>query len=231
VPGTRTGAADGARFLARRWGLASARRVPVHALWVALGRPWRLRRLARSVRRRQIAAAAASRPRYVPGTELWFDGAGADAAFLGVGWWYPESHGVWSRGHVASLLLPLDALPADSMELQLMVHVPVTPRHPEVVVRVVVNDLPVGRACLKGPLGHAKTLVLPVPAHAVAGWGAAEIVLVVERSAAPLDTRLSTDLRQIGVGLIALCLGPVGCPRLTQRPAAIAEPVAASQAS
>jgi hypothetical protein len=208
VPGARTGLPDATRFLARRWGLDRASAVPAHALWVAAGRPWALRRTGRRLRGVPRTAPDARIPRYTLGTLLRFDAEGGGFLYLGAGWWYPEPHGTWSRGHVAQLTLPLwDAVTAD-LRLDLVLHAPITPRNPSVAMTVVVNDVVVGRHRLSRPLGDAENVTLMVPARALAGWNRAEVAFVVERSLAPADTRLSTDLRQLGLGLIGLRLSP-----------------------
>ena len=106
APGTRTGPADGLRFLARRWALPSVRAVPVHAAWVALGRPDRLR-----PGRLMGAGGAGDAAAYPLGGVLRFALGGEGHRFLGAGWWFPESHGVWSRSGRATVVLPLRSAP------------------------------------------------------------------------------------------------------------------------
>ncbi len=225
APGARTGPADGLRFLARRWALPSARAVPAHAAWVALGRPDGLRpervaggmagmRDRREARAARAVSAAGEKPDAYPlGGVLRFALGGEGHRFLGAGWWFPETHGVWSRSGRATVILPLPApAPAasESLRLDLLVHAPLAPRRPSVAVRVLVNDRPVARATLGGEVGHGHQLGGEIPPAALAGRAVAEIALVVDRTMTPADTRLNTDVRQLGIGLVALRLGADG---------------------
>ena len=139
---------------------------------------------------------------------LRFALGGEGHRFLGAGWWFPEPHGIWSRSARATVVLPLEATPAAGapLWLDLLVHAPLGPRRPSVAVRVVVNDRSVARATLGGPgVGHE--LRARVPAAALEGRDVAEVALIVDRTMAPADARLNTDVRQLGVGLVALRLG------------------------
>ena len=220
APGARTGPVDGLRFLARRWALPSVRAVPAHAAWVALGRPDRLR----PERLMGAGGASASAPplrgqtpqrncdkcddgRYPLGGVLRFALGGEGHRFLGAGWWFPETHGVWSRSGRATVVLPLGTtLPAaEPLWLDLLVHAPLGPRRPSAAVRVVVNGRSVARATLGGDGGQE--VRARVPAAALTGRETVEVALIVDRTMAPADARLNTDVRQLGIGLVALRLG------------------------
>jgi hypothetical protein len=204
APGARTGPADGLRFLARRWALPSVRAVPAHGAWVALGRPDLLR-----PERLLGARTAGGDDAYPLGGVLRFALGGEGHRFLGAGWWFPEPHGVWSRSGRATVLLPLAAVPdpVEPLWLDLLIHAPLGPRRPSLAVRVVVNDRSVARATLAGRGGVGHELRARVPAAALAGRDVAEVALVVDRAMAPADARLNTDVRQLGIGLVALRLG------------------------
>jgi hypothetical protein len=201
-PGARTGPADGLRFLARRWALPSVRAVPAHAAWVALGRPDRLRP------ERLTGASVAGRV-YPLGGELRFALGGEGHRFLGAGWWFPEPHGVWSRSGRATVVLSLETMPAtdEPLWLDLLLHAPLGPRRPSVAVRVVVNDRSVAATTIGGPGGIGHEVRARVPVALLAGRDAVELALIADRTIAPADTRLNTDVRQLGIGLIALRLG------------------------
>jgi hypothetical protein len=206
APGARTGPADGLRFLARRWALPGVRSVPAHAAWVAAGRPDRLRP------RRLSRASATDSPEvgaYPLGGELRFGVGGEGHRFLGAGWWFPEPHGIWSRSARATVVLPLEATPsADaSLWLDLLVHAPLGPLRPTLAVRVVVNDRTVAQATLGGAGGVGHELRARVPAAVLRRRDVAELALIVDRTMSPADARLNTDVRQLGVGLVALRLG------------------------
>ncbi len=203
APGARTGPADGLRFLARRWALPSARAVPAHAAWVALGRPDRLRPGRSTGALGEDAHAA-----YPLGGVLRFALGGEGHRFLGAGWWFPETHGVWSRSGRATVVLPPSPpTTGGPLYLDLLVHAPLAPRRPSVAVRVLVNDRLLARATLRGEIGHGHQLGGEIPPAALAGREVVEIALVVDRTMTPADTRLNTDVRQLGIGLVALRLG------------------------
>ncbi len=221
APGARTGPADGLRFLARRWALPSVRAVPAHAAWVGLGRPDRLRpeRLMGASAAR--GASASTRPLrgqalprdcdagdYPLGGVLRFALGGEGHRFLGAGWWFPEPHGIWSRSGRATVVLPLASAPpaGEPLWLDLLVHAPLGPRRLSAAVRVVVNGRSVARATLNVG-GAGQELRARVPAAVLAGREAVEVALVVDRTMAPADARLNTDVRQLGIGLVALRLG------------------------
>lgn len=230
APGARTGPADGLRFLARRWALPSARAVPAHAAWVAAGRPDRLRpervmgavagalgRRPEAIRSQMLHTSTNVRTTpaeeaagaYPLGGVLRFALGGEGHRFLGAGWWFPETHGVWSRSGRATVVLPLTSPPAtgEPLRLDLLVHAPLAPRRPSVAVRVLVNDRLIARATLGGEIGHGHRLGGEIPLATLAGREVAEIALVVDRTMTPADTRLNTDVRQLGIGLVALRLG------------------------
>jgi hypothetical protein len=219
APGTRTGPADGLRFLARRWALSSVRAVPAHAAWVALGRPDRLRPGRLTGAGGASASASSSRGQtpqrncdgaYPLGGVLRFALGEEGHRFLGAGWWFPETHGVWSRSGRATVVLPLEATlgSGEPLWLDLLVHAPLGPRRPTAAVRVVVNGRSVARTTLGGGGGGGGQEVRArVPAAALAGREAVEVALIVDRTMAPADARLNTDVRQLGIGLVALRLG------------------------
>jgi putative nucleotidyltransferase-like protein len=224
APGARTGPADGLRFLARRWALPSVRAVPAHAAWVALGRPDGLcpgRLMGTST---EGGASASALPlggqtpqrkcdkcddsRYPLGGVLRFALGGEGHRFLGAGWWFPETHGVWSRSGRATVVLPLEATAPGSSEplwLDLLVHAPLGPRRPSAAVRVVVNGRTVARTTLREH-GGGQEIRARVPTAARAGRKTIEVALIVDRTIAPADARLNTDVRQLGIGLVALRL-------------------------
>ncbi|MES1193936.1 MAG: hypothetical protein ABUM26_06385, partial [Solirubrobacterales bacterium] len=183
---------------------------------VALGRPDRLRpeRLVRSGAaagslRGQTPQRKCNSGVYPLGGELRFALGGEGHRFLGAGWWFPEPHGVWSRSGRATVVLPLAAVsaPDESLWLDLLIHAPLGPGRPSAAVRVVVNDRSVARATLTGPGGIGHELRARVPAAALRGRTVAEVALIVDRTMAPADARLNTDVRQLGIGLVALRLG------------------------
>jgi hypothetical protein len=205
APGARTGPVDVARFLARRWGLAGVSGVPRHAAWVAAGRPWRIRALARRGLGRDAVGWLAGWPHYELGTELRFDPLGEGYARLGPGWWYPEPHGVWSRTPCARIVLPLQHPVPDELQLEAYLHAPIADRNRDVSVRVIIGDTPVAhwRFSSRRSGGHVQA---SVPSTALTKEAVAVVTLLVEPTMAPADTRLNSDLRQLGIGVSSLRL-------------------------
>jgi hypothetical protein len=140
---------------------------------------------------------------------LRFALGGEGHRFLGAGWWFPEPHGVWSRSGRATVVLPLATARAagEPLWLDLLIHAPLAPRRPSAAVRVVVNDRSVARATLSGSGGVGHEIRAQVPTAALAGRDVVEVALIVDRTMAPADARLNTDVRQLGIGLVALRLG------------------------
>lgn len=206
APGVRTGPADGARFLARRWGLPSARAVPAHALFVAAGRPWAVRRAWRRRHGAPTAAPHPSVPAYRLGSSLSFGEGGDGLAHLRAGWWFAEDHGTWTRGSTAAIQLPLEApAPAGAALLLDARLIPlVTPHHPQMEVQVVANDTVVAT----WEFGvHQRAVVrrtARIAPSVVAGWNRLELTFVVRHPIAPADARDGPDLRELGISLQSL---------------------------
>lgn len=206
VPGARTAPPDFARFLARRWGLASARRVPAHALWVAGGRPWSLRRLTGRKFTADDLGQLGRWPHYELGTELDFSDRGDGYQRLGAGWWYPEEHGIWTRTHCARILLPLaQQPPVDQLRLELEVHAEFAPRREQQNVTVVFGNRPVAEVVLDARAPGA-AIDVEVPAAELSAEIVAVVSICSDPVMTPADSRLNSDLRQIAVGLRSLRL-------------------------
>ncbi len=207
--GARTGPGDLLDFLARRRGVSSRRALPGDFVFAALGRPWFARRRLRSLLGAdEVPGAAADNwPRYSPGEELKFSGAGARTEYLANGWWFPEDFGIWSRGGCSRITLGLERPIEGDAELTFGIRAPLADAHPRVRASVVVNGYRVGRVKLTQSTPAASP-VFRVPAKALAGARGAEIVLVVKSPAVPAELDLAPDLREIGVGIGELTLTP-----------------------
>ncbi len=205
-PGAETGPSDFARFLARRWGLGSARQVPAHALWVAAGRPWWPRSMVRPRLTADMRAWLEGWPYYEFGTELRFDDTGDGYQRLGPGWWYPEPHGTWTRTHCARIVLPLAAHPPYPLiELELELAASIAPKRPEQRVTIVFGNKPVATVTLDERVPGQKIHAL-VPASQLTKEMVAVVSIISDPVMTPADSRLNSDLRQIGVGLRSLRL-------------------------
>ncbi len=70
-------------------------------------------------------------------------------------------------------------------------------------MRVVVNGRSIARTTLSEQ-GGGQEVRARVPTVALAGRETVEVALIVDRTMAPADARLNTDVRQLGIGLVAL---------------------------
>ncbi len=206
APGVRTGPADGVRFLARRWGLPAARAVPAHALFVAAGRPWTVRRSWRRHRGAPTTAPDPRVPSYRLGSTLSFADDGDGGSHLRAGWWFAEPHGTWTRGSTAVIQLPLDGpLPADAaLLLDARVTALVTSHHPRMSVQVVVNDAPVAVWTFGARGRETVRRTARIEPAVVAGWNRLELTFVVRHPIAPADAREGDDQRELGIAFHTL---------------------------
>ena len=203
APGARTGPADGARVLAREWGLPSARAVPAQAAFLAAGRPWPLRRLAR----RAVGAptrAVEGRPPYALGQILSFDVGGDGVPYLASGWYYPEAFGSWSRGTPSTVVLPLAEPIARSFELEFQAIGYVTPYVPRLQVDFAINDVRLQTLHFTDPAKPIRIVRVRVPAAVVHGWNRVELTFVARDPLTPADGREGSDLRRLALGLVKL---------------------------
>jgi len=203
APGARTGPADGARVLAREWGLPSARAVPAQAAFLAAGGPWPLRRAAR----RAVGAPArptGARPPYAVGQVVSFDLGGDGVPFLASGWYYPEAFGSWSRGTPSTVVLPL-AEPVDrDLELEFQSIGYVTPYAPRLRVDFAVNDVRLESLRFTDPAKPIRIVRVRVPAEVVRGWNRLELTFLARHPLTPADGREGSDLRRLALGLVKL---------------------------
>ena len=127
-------------------------------------------RAADWLRPERLTGTGRQRGAYPFGGVLRFALGGEGHRFLGVGWWFPETHGVWSRSGRATVVLPLEAASGsgEPLWLDLLVHAPLGPRRPSAAVRVVVNDRSVARTTL-GEHGAGQEVRARVPAAALEG--------------------------------------------------------------
>lgn len=210
-PGTRTGPADFARYLSRRWELPRTSAVFGEAAFVAAGRPWRTRRRLRGLLRRTPDDSLKDWPAYVLGTRLLFDGRQHDDAGDGLphlvsNWWIPEGWGVWSRGTSSRLRLGLaDSDPGD-MTLIFTINGVLNERNERVEFDVVVNDHRLARIPLMLDHDIVRGTEVSVPADALRGRAGAEITFVVHDPAIPAELRINSDTRELGIALRELTL-------------------------
>lgn len=217
--GRRTGPADVARFLARYWGLAGVAGVPGHARWAASGRRHVLGRVRRPRLSRHARGWVAGRGHYELGAEVDLRAPSDGQRWLGPGWWYTEWHGTWSRRHAAHVVLPLRHPVPDDLRLDAYVHAPIAPLNRHVEMRVLVGGVEVGTwqmdARDRGGLRQAD-----VPSRLLTPEAVAVITFVIDPTMTPADSRLNSDLRQIGIAVASLRLAEATAPPLGPPPEA-----------
>jgi hypothetical protein len=202
--GAATGPSDFAGYLARRWGLASARQVPAELAFVAAGRPWRTRRALRGIFRRD-ARANDGAPSYELGEWVRFGGDEPADQYLSSGWWFPEDFGTWSRGRAARVSLSLESAIEGDAELSFGIRGLLDQDRSSASVDVVVNEFRLARIELDAE-HPAQSHVVRVPAEVLAGRSAVEIVFVADSSAVPAEIGIAPDPREIGFALNELRL-------------------------
>ena len=202
-PGRKGRPADVLRWLREMWLLDKVAAVPGHAAFVALGRPWWLRRLTGGHRR----ASRLNRelPSYRPGTLLEFRIDGNGAPFLTAGWGAPEAEHVWTHGGLGRLVIPIADPAPGPWRLQVSAAILLNSYRDHGEVDVVVGGRHVATwrfAFLD--LIEWRTAELPAPPN-----GPLEILFQVRFPAFPSDLRFpGSDDRQLGLNLNRLRLGP-----------------------
>jgi hypothetical protein len=183
--------ADAGRALATAWNLPSAAAAAPYAVYSALGRPRRLR--DRLVPTRRGPGAPLALPLTL---DLSATGGPADWHHRRVGWSVPEAFGSWITGPVGLLLLPVAAPSGAPLLLDVEAgSALISPALPRVRVRVLVDDVEVGRIVLD----TARTGVrreLAVPAGVVRG-GDVALGFVPDLRATPAELGLNGDNRRL----------------------------------
>jgi hypothetical protein len=203
-PGRRPSAVDGARFLREWWDLGSLRAVPIHAAFVAAGRPWGL--LARIPRPPHTHA-----PEFALGQTVGFAVGDDGRRYLGADWSFPEEQGTWTTGREAVLLLRVEDPP--TLESPLVVRfglAPVlTPLRPHLEVDVTVNGRKMARWAFVGTTWSPQVVEVEVDRSLWQPSGVLEIRLVIHRPTAPNSINAGSDSRPLGLCLRSLLVtGP-----------------------
>jgi hypothetical protein len=185
------------------WLLRRTVAVPAHGAFVALGRPWRLRRFLGGHRR--AARHHPDLPPYAPGERLRFGTGSPDGVYAVDGWAAPTEQGRWSLGGLGRVVLPLRETIAGAWVLEAESAVVLTPYRQDVEVDVVADGRRVATWRFVGetlPYPRAAPIRSPGP-------GPIEILFVVRPPAVPMDARVpGSDDRQLGILLAGLRLGP-----------------------
>jgi hypothetical protein len=168
--------------------------VPLHALWLASGRR------AGAVADPVPAAAVSLAPR----DALGFRHGEAGTGNLGAGWWTPDEHGTWSRGHEAVLVLPLTA-PEPGPLLVTIDLVPfLTPTRPHLEIGVAVDAVARQRWGFSGTVLADERRVVRIPARD--GRDRIALRFAVRHPISPLAARYDGDPRPLGFALRGLAL-------------------------
>jgi hypothetical protein len=142
------------------------------------------------------------------GTDILFSAGGAGSIFLLGGWFPPEPWGTWTEGKNSHLILPLP-LGADirPMRLSISAHGLLGKGHPSQTVTVSVNDVTVGQIRFDDMHNSGwRTLPVPLSALTRGRQRILDVSFEIEQPVRPADLGMGPDLREIGMGLIAMRL-------------------------
>jgi hypothetical protein len=131
------------------------------------------------------------------------------------GWSLPEPWGVWSLGNQAVLGLDTDSLPdqGKGLVMALQAKVFLTPTHSVQRIEVSVNGTPV--AHYKAIYPHTSLdMLIPIDERAIGSAKRVQIEFALPDAMSPQSLGLSTDSRQIAIGLISARFDPT--PPTTQ---------------
>jgi hypothetical protein len=125
--------------------------------------------------------------------------------FLGGGWSYPESWGVWSDGSHASIVFSkLTAVPSS---MQVEGHTVNTPLHPSQSVNISINGVPAGRFQMSSEATSSFTVVVPqIARKSIREMGVVRIDFGFPDAAQPRELGTSDDGRRLGIALRAITL-------------------------
>ena len=129
---------------------------------------------------------------------------GGGLKYLGHGFSWPESWGVWTEGASATIVLPLEQPLTGNAELALEYAALSVPQpHAPMRVLLWVNDRVVDDwdVVLTGQIDHH---VIPLPADLLRETPQVTLRLQIEHPLRPADFASSTDSRWLGLGLIRL---------------------------
>jgi hypothetical protein len=198
--GVRPGLGALVRHCQESWDLGRRWEVPLHALFLGLGRPWPLRALGRRLfGRARVAARADGSRRCVPGDPLDFSSAETLARHAGVGWSLPEATGTWTDGACATLRLDLAGAAAGDLCLRTSLSAFVTEAAPRMEVDVVVNDARLARWRFDTVSYRDDDRRLRIPAGVAGRYAPMEVTLLVRAPRIPAALGLGDDLRALGV--------------------------------
>jgi hypothetical protein len=142
------------------------------------------------------------------GTDILFNAAGAGAIFLLDGWSTPEPWGTWTEGKNSHLILPLPT-GADIRPMRLSINARglLGEGHPSQTVTVSANGVAVGQIHFDDVHNSGwRTLAVPLNAPVRGRQGLIEVTFEIERPVRPVDLGMSQDVRELGMGLIAMRL-------------------------
>jgi hypothetical protein len=146
-----------------------------------------------------------------PGHHLDLSADGSGHAYLIAGWSHPEPDYTWTLGLSSLIRLPLAQQPHGDYLLKLrcgpMVRPPLLAFQR---ITIAVNTTPIARLICRAPTQYE----LVVPAVALAGAEAADIVFHLPDAQAPKNLGDSVDVRELGIWVASLDLTPLALPNL-----------------
>jgi hypothetical protein len=205
-PGRRPAPLEPVRFLGEWWDLPSARQVPAHAGFVALGRPWhRSPHLSAHL----DGASPAPAPPVRLGQTTTFTIGGDGGPYLGAGWSFPEEHGTWTRSREAAVRMALSEPFPTQLALEFVLVPFLAPGRRRLTVDVVVQRHLVARWSFIGASWQPEERRVEVPAPVLSGADHLDLRLVIHRPATPESLGVDTGNRPLGLSLHSLRLSGV----------------------
>jgi hypothetical protein len=202
-PGRRAGLADRAGFLAEWWDLPSVGHIPAHALFVALGRPWRTAgRMGAPTDSRSNATRSVA-----VGDQIGFAVGGDGHRLLGRGWSFPEPHGTWTIGREAAVRMMVDGPVPARLTFTCTVVPFLAPGRHGLGVDVVANGSPVARWRFEGEGWQPAERRVEVDPAVLPPSGRLELRFVIDRPLAPDAVGHESTQRPVGLSLHALRIG------------------------
>ncbi|MDE2463150.1 MAG: hypothetical protein KGO02_05490 [Alphaproteobacteria bacterium] len=145
---------------------------------------------------------------YVLGSKISMTESGSGHEYVVHGWSSPESWGTWSDASIASLMFRLPGLPTGNLTFEFKSHAFLVPTHQKLSVSVFVNGQQLKIFDYSYPQGASDSIrTVNIPANLVAqSKGLLKIEFLLSTPVSPEVVGLSTDDRQLGIGMIWLRL-------------------------
>jgi hypothetical protein len=129
----------------------------------------------------------------------------AGREYLIAGWSQPEAWGVWSDGPLARIRIKLGGISSNPVSVLMTMNGFFSGRHHRITVTPIVNGAHMRAFILDASMPMPVTHLLTLTAESLRGQnGVIDIELEIDSPRSPAELGLSSDERQLGVGLIRI---------------------------